>query len=82
MTVRYLLLLVVSFGATLALSPRGAQAGTWCSFYDASTYNCGFNSYGQCLANISGVGGLCQPNYFENTRYAPPAYGPRKRRYR
>ena len=79
---RYLLLCAVSLGATLAFSPRAAQAGTWCSFYDASTYNCGFNSYGQCLANISGVGGLCQPNFFENTTHVPPAYRPRKRRYR
>ena len=79
---RYLLLSAVLLGAMLGLLPRQAQAGTWCSFYDASTYNCGFNSYEQCLANISGVGGVCQRNFFENTRYAPPAYGARKRRYR
>ena len=59
-----------------------ARAGSWCAFYDASTYNCGFNSYFQCLANISGVGGLCGPNYFERSAYASPLYYPRKRRPR
>ena len=24
--------------------------------------NCGFHSYGQCKAAVSGVGGLCRPN--------------------
>lgn len=59
-----------------------ARAGSWCSFYDASTYNCGFNSYAQCLANISGVGGLCRPNFFETPVYASTRYYPRKRRHR
>jgi hypothetical protein len=60
-----------------------ARAGSWCSFYDASTYNCGFNSYAQCMANISGVGGLCSPNYFERSAYAwPQLYYFKKRRYR
>jgi hypothetical protein len=34
----------------------------WCARYDWTTYNCGFVSYGQCLATISGVGGRCEPN--------------------
>jgi hypothetical protein len=36
----------------------GAQAGPWCAFYDASTYNCGFHSFQQCLATApaDGVG--------------------------
>ena len=59
-----------------------AKAGSWCSFYDASTYNCGFNSYAQCLANISGVGGLCRQNFFEPRTYAPRVYYPRQRRHR
>lgn len=73
-----ILLAAVSLDARLE-----ATAGSWCSFYEASTYNCGFNSYTQCMANISGVGGLCSPNHFERSTYAPPpAYYPRNRRHR
>jgi hypothetical protein len=69
-------------GVMLIARPE-ADAGTWCSHYDASTYNCGFNSYAQCMANISGVGGLCSPNYFEAWAYErPPQSYPRKRHYR
>ena len=34
----------------------------WCARYDWTTYNCGFVSFNQCLATISGVGGRCEPN--------------------
>jgi hypothetical protein len=43
----------------------GAQAGSWCAYYDFSTYNCGFHSFEQCLATVRGAGGWCRPNYFE-----------------
>jgi len=46
----------------------GANAGSWCAFYDASTYNCGFNSYQQCLETVRGAGGYCRPNPFEGDR--------------
>ena len=43
----------------------GAQAAPWCAFYDASTYNCGFHSFQQCLATVRGAGGWCRQNFFE-----------------
>jgi hypothetical protein len=50
----------------MALAPAtGAKAAPWCAFYDSSTYNCGFHTYQQCLATISGVGGWCRQNFFE-----------------
>ena len=36
----------------------GAQAGSWCAYYDFSTYNCGFHSFQQCLATVRGAGGM------------------------
>ena len=39
--------------------------GSWCAFYDVSTFNCGFHSYEQCYENIFGVGGSCRPNFFQ-----------------
>ncbi len=40
-----------------------ADAAAWCANYDVSTRNCGFHTYQQCLATISGAGGYCSPNY-------------------
>jgi hypothetical protein len=34
----------------------------WCSRYDAYSYNCGFKTWQQCQANISGMGGYCYQN--------------------
>lgn len=48
----------------IAGSGTGAQAaGSWCAFYDASTYNCGFHSFEQCRETVFGAGGWCRPNF-------------------
>jgi hypothetical protein len=46
-------------------SPATAEVQyPWCAQYrpplDAT--NCGFTSYPQCMATISGIGGICYPN--------------------
>ena len=50
----------------------------WCARYDSWTIVCGFDSYQQCMATVSGVGGYCQRNVM------PPPGGearpPRKQR--
>jgi hypothetical protein len=49
--------------AGLFLSSIGAHAGTWCANYGTGPgMNCGFYSFQQCQATISGNGGLCQQN--------------------
>ena len=74
-------LVAVTFAA-LSLSTIGARAGTWCSHYSRGSSNCGFYSFQQCQANVSGIGGFCQPNPF-SVGSAGSAYGyavqPRKR---
>ena len=76
--------LLVTLGIIVAASTIGSSAKAqnypWCANYggffgDGGT-NCGFTTYEQCLATISGVGGWCQPN----TMYVPPSG--RQRRYR
>jgi hypothetical protein len=57
-------------------SPGQAREYPWCARYDWTTRNCGFVSFQQCLATISGIGGRCEPNPFYK---APP---PRKRKAR
>jgi hypothetical protein len=74
-------LLIASAFAFFALAPTSATAQErqypWCARYDWTTSNCGFVSFNQCLATISGVGGRCEPN----PRYVAAA--PRaKKRYR
>ena len=34
----------------------------WCARYDGYTYNCGFVTWQQCQATISGIGGICYEN--------------------
>jgi len=59
------LIVTMTFGA-----PAQARDYPWCAFYTGrfSATNCGFDTYQQCLATVSGIGGYCQPN----TMYAPP----------
>jgi len=48
-----------------------AQNYPWCAIYGGGSAgggrNCGFNTFEQCLATISGIGGTCQ----QNTTYQP-----------
>ena len=64
--------------ATAAIGKPAHAQNRWCAFYSAPFYatNCGFSTYEQCLATVSGVGGYCQPN----TMYVPPPV--RHRHYR
>jgi hypothetical protein len=72
--------------AVVALTAAGTEAHAqskqpaWCARYDWSTYNCGFYTYAQCLANISGVGGYCEPNTFASPRAEPRRQQRRERR--
>ena len=48
-----------------------AQNYPWCAVYDVgdAAYNCGFVTYEQCRASVSGIGGTCM----RNTTYTPAA---------
>jgi hypothetical protein len=49
----------LAIGAML-LPQDGAYArGGWCAEYSYRATNCGFRSYQQCRAAISGAGGVC-----------------------
>lgn len=54
------------FGFVLLAGGGGsANAAPWCAYYNAYTYNCGFYTFQQCLATVSGAGGFCQRNPYE-----------------
>ncbi len=61
-----ILLLAAAIGCTLAAASQVALAaptnpfGTrYCASFKGSLENCGFYTFQQCLASISGVGGIC-----------------------
>jgi len=60
------------FAALVCLEkPAAAQNSQWCAYYDfafGGATNCGFSTFQQCLATVSGVGG---PNCRRATAYAP-----------
>jgi hypothetical protein len=60
-----------------------AQNFPWCALYpDPVGTNCGFTSFAQCLATVSGAGGFCEPNtLYRSPRAAPPALKARARRH-
>lgn len=49
--------------AVLALAtPVAAKEPAWCAAYRNGSNNCGFYTYEQCMAAISGIGGFCNRN--------------------
>lgn len=75
-----LVLLGLLAGAALG-TPAQAQNYPWCAYYggrDGGGTNCGFTTFEQCLATVSGIGGFCQ----RNTQYVPPAGARRIYRHR
>lgn len=82
---RLSIFLIILVGVCVALicadKPVKAQEYPWCAYYNSfhgGATNCGFSTYQQCMATISGVGGSCGAN----PRYHGPPQGPgRPRRY-
>jgi Protein of unknown function (DUF3551) len=65
---------LLTLGIGLAASAIGtsaeAQNYPWCAYYgdDFGGTNCGFVSFAQCLATVTGIGGFCD----QNPQYEPP----------
>jgi hypothetical protein len=68
---------IFAFGALVIAAgfgtvPAQAQNYPWCAHYgrDGGT-NCGFTTFQQCTATVSGTGGFCE----QNTQYRPQGGG-------
>jgi hypothetical protein len=51
----------------------------WCAVYGGDAggaSNCGFLTIEQCRANVSGIGGFCEPNQFYNPGKPSRTLGP------
>jgi hypothetical protein len=59
---RTLTILALTALALLNAGGGRAQAAAWCAYYDDQSTNCGFDTFAQCEADISGVGGMCSRN--------------------
>ena len=69
---RVSLIIVGAFAAIVCIAkPAEARDYPWCAFYDdkdGGFTNCGFVTFEQCRAAVSGVGGSCGAN----PGYQPP----------
>ena len=61
---RFALLFAASLPLVLMADIADAQNYPWCAQYGPrhGGRNCGFVSYAQCMATVSGVGGYCETN--------------------
>ena len=85
MRIFYALALVAVTAVGLGASTKPSTAMViypWCADYGGRSFgaeNCGFVTFAQCLATISGNGGFCKPNpwyspYPPRASGAPPLY--------
>ena len=70
---------LVMIPAVLTQTPASAA---WCAEYSGlgGTEQCGFSSFEQCQATVSGIGGFCRPSQYNSPGYAS-AGRTKKRRY-
>jgi hypothetical protein len=75
---------VFAIATLTAFAPPAAAAEyPWCSLAGGSSddvRNCGFATYQQCMANVSGMGGSCERNQFYTGPAERPAKPARKRK--
>jgi len=71
-----LLLFILGVFATITCieNPAEARDYPWCAYYNffdrGGARNCGFATFQQCLAAVSGVGGNCGPSPYYQTPYS------------
>jgi tetratricopeptide (TPR) repeat protein len=58
--------------AAILADPDARAYAAWCAMYPSGGTNCSFDTHGQCLATISGVGGHCSPSPERPTVRAEP----------
>ena len=75
---RFALLILGIFAASgwIEKLAEAAQNYPWCAYYDLGTAgfrHCGFATFQQCLADVSGVGGNCSPSPYPNAPESHPS---------
>jgi tetratricopeptide (TPR) repeat protein len=68
---RILALCILVIGVMLGSGRQTAAAPPWCAAYRNGSTNCGFYTYDQCMASVSGIGGYCNRNYIDGDPEKP-----------
>ena len=78
---RFATKLMAAIVIVLAVLTQTSNA-QWCAEYSGlgGTEQCGFSTFQQCQASVSGIGGFCKPSQYNNPGYA--SAGRRSSRYR
>lgn len=77
MRLMHLAAILAALAAPALLAPSPARANIeypWCAAYGGDmggASNCGFTTWEQCMATVSGIGGSCEPNQFYHPQRAP-----------
>jgi hypothetical protein len=76
--VKIIVAALVMIPAVLTQTPASAS---WCAQYSGGMggESCGFSTFEQCQATVSGIGGFCRPSQYNNPGYASAER--KKRRY-
>ena len=76
-------LLAIALGAT-TMTGTHAAAGQWCAMFTRGSENCGYSSFEQCRASVSGLPAFCQQNPYPGTNFGrgTSGYSDAPRRYR
>jgi hypothetical protein len=77
---RFALLLGIAAGSIFVATAADAQNYPWCAQYSGGmggAMNCGFSTFTQCQADVSGIGGFC----IRNNTYQPNFDTSRRRRW-
>jgi hypothetical protein len=80
-----LFILGVFVAVICAKRPVEAQEYPWCAYYNVwqgGATNCGFSTYQQCMASVTGVGGSCGANPQYQPSRGPYPLTKLPRRYR
>ncbi|MEI9805226.1 MAG: DUF3551 domain-containing protein [Pseudolabrys sp.] len=67
---------IAVIGIPGAAQPARAAEYPWCAQYggdDQGGRNCGFSTYEQCMATVSGMGGGCERNLFYSGAATKPS---------
>jgi tetratricopeptide (TPR) repeat protein len=61
-----------SYGIVIAIlladASSSVQSAQWCAEYRTGGTNCGFSTFAQCQATVSGIGGFCNQSPYQDAR--------------
>ena len=60
----------LAVAAMLLNSTSAAHPAQWCALYQTGGTNCGFTTFSQCQATISGIGGMCNQSPYQDAQPA------------